>query len=522
MKLRTKFLVTISFVLVVSFGATYYQMSTYQDQLIASQARQQARILAQQVILTRKWVSDHKGVYLIEQPGVKMNPYLDNPVIVGKDDKRYVLYNPAKVTRALSNYTNDQELWKFRVTSLKPTSPYNYPDEVEAVGLKKFESGDLEYSTIELQGQSRVFRYMQALKVRSSCMGCHEAQGYKVGDIKGGLSFAIPMKAFDDARTKSNKMLIILVFVTITITITALYLLIDVLVVQKIKSLSYSISQYPAQNVVTKRSPGGRDEIDDLASSFQELGKRLMDSQAELERTQEQIYQSEKLAALGRFSAGVAHEINNPLGGMLNCVKGIKAAPEDRDLNQRYIDLIEKGLKQIEKTVRGLLKFGHKEPLSIRETDVDVLIRDCFALMTYNLKRIQFHFDLRLHTSYFIDAEALKQIIVNIGLNAIQSISDKGQVTITSREVDDGISITVEDDGEGIEEEDIRKIFDPFYTTKSVDEGTGLGLSVSYALAQRMGGNIEVFSQKDRGSRFLISFPHLRNIPDKPVDSSVG
>lgn len=508
MKLRTKFLTTISIVLMVSFGITFYQMSSYQDQLIVSQARQQARILAQQVILTRKWISDHQGVYLVEQPGMELNPYLENPVIIGRDNKRYVLYNPAKVTRALSEYTDNQELWKFRVTSLKPLSPDNTPDDFEKVGLKEFEAGSLEYSAIESQGKTRTFRYMQALEVKPSCLGCHDSQGYRVGDIQGGLSFEIPMKEFDEARAKNNRLLITFVVTAITITIATLYLLIYVLVVQKIKSLARGISQYPDKEITIRRPLGGHDEIDDLAGRFQDLSGRLRESQAELKRTQEQIYQSEKLAALGRFSSGVAHEINNPLGGMLNCVKMIKEAPDDRELNRRYIDLIEKGLKRIETTTRGLLKFGHKEPLRIREMDVDALIRECFALMTYNLKHIQFHFDLTLSKPHLVDAEALKQIIVNIGLNAIQSIADEGQVTIRSREEADGIAISIEDDGVGIEEENIRKIFDPFYTTKGVDEGTGLGLSVSYALAERMGGKIEVSSRKGKGSRFLISFPH--------------
>ena len=127
--------------------------------------------------------------------------------------------------------------------------------------------------------------------------------------------------------------------------------------------------------------------------------------------------------------------------------------------------------------------------------------------MTYSLKRITFEFDLKLKSPFIVDTEALKQVIVNIGLNAIQSIPDNGHIVINSHQTESGIEISIADNGIGIKKDQIRKIFDPFYTTKSVSEGTGLGLSVTYALIQRMEGNIEVSSEKHKGSCFRIELP---------------
>jgi two-component system, NtrC family, sensor kinase len=513
MKLRTKFLITIGIVLMLSFSITFYWMSKFQDELVVSHAKQQAQILAQQVILTRKWVADHNGIYLEKRPGVEVNPFLKNPVIFDKNEKMYVLFNPAKVTRILSEYANNYDLWQFRVTSLHPINPENLPDDFEINGLIAFKKDALEIAEIQKLDNERVLRFMVPLKLEPACLECHINNKYKVGDVHGGLSLTISMKHVDAAISKNNRVLIGFAFTAIILTILVLYILFDYIVVKKLKILSNHVAHFPNEEIVPENLLIGSDEISELSRKFQDLSNRLTESQLELEKTREQIYQSEKLAALGRFSAGIAHEINNPLGGMLNCVKGIKEAPEDMELSNRYIGLIEKGLKQIERTLRQLLNFGRKEPLKLREVDVDELIRECFAMMTYNLERITFEFSLNLKSSFLIDGEALKQVVVNIGLNAIQSISKTGIISIESRETEFGITISITDNGEGIKAENMREIFDPFYTTKGVNEGTGLGLSVSYSLVQQMEGDIKVSKAKNKGSCFRIELPHKKSLP---------
>ncbi len=507
MRLRTKFLTSIGTVLILSFGFTFYRMSKFQDELVISQARQQAQILAQQVILTRKWVADHHGIYLEKKPGIEGSPFLESPVVFDQNKKEYVKYNPARVTRELSEYANNFDLWRFKVTSLNPVNPANYPDSFETKGLAKFANGFDKITSIENSLDGRVLRFMIPLMTEESCLECHSRHGYKVGDVRGGLSLTIPMKNADIAIAKNNRMLLSFALMAILLTILVLYMLIDFIVVRKVKILSNHMIRFPEEGSSPEMLPLGGDEIGELSAKFQNLGKRLTESQDELEKTREQIYQSEKLAALGRFSAGVAHEINNPLGGMLNCVKSIKEAPNDEDLRNRYIDLIEKGLKRIETTSRQLLNFGRKEPLQLKEVDVDALIKECFSLMTYNLKEISFDYDLALKRPVAIDVEALTQVIINIGLNAIQAISERGSIQVHSYENGSGIVITISDDGVGIENENIRKIFDPFFTTKDISEGTGLGLSVTYAQVQRMDGNIRVTSKKDEGSCFQIELP---------------
>ncbi|MBW1792208.1 MAG: hypothetical protein JRJ14_08130, partial [Deltaproteobacteria bacterium] len=221
-------------------------------------------------------------------------------------------------------------------------------------------------------------------------------------------------------------------------------------------------------------------------------------------------FQSEKQAALGRLVAGVGHEINNPLGGMLNCVKSMKESPEDKDLYQRYLGLIDKGLNRIKHTVHQLLNFGRIEPLKLKNVSVDPMISECHELLGYGIKHIEFKEQLELGKEVVIDGEALRQVVMNLSINAIHAMSDGGVLNIHTCAEGDLIHVQVTDTGTGISKENIQRIFDPFFTTKDVGEGTGLGLSVSYSLIERMGGNITVESEEGKGTSFHVVIPDQR------------
>ena len=235
-----------------------------------------------------------------------------------------------------------------------------------------------------------------------------------------------------------------------------------------------------------------------------------MRSREDLKKTREQVFQSEKLAALGRLVAGVGHEINNPLGGMLNCVKAMNESPGDHGLYQRYLGLIDKGLNRIKHTVHQLLNFGRMEPLKLKNVDVDPMISECLELLGYGVKHIEFRKQFELAKNVVIDGEALRQVVMNLGINAIHAMAGGGVLTIHTWSEGDMIHLQVSDTGTGISKDNIQRIFDPFFTTKDVGEGTGLGLSVSYSLIERMGGNISVESTRGEGTSFHIVTPDLR------------
>ena len=157
--------------------------------------------------------------------------------------------------------------------------------------------------------------------------------------------------------------------------------------------------------------------------------------------------------------------------------------------------------------MRQLLNFGRKAPLTFSKVDIDEVIRECFELLEYRLKNIALTLDLNLSGQFCIDVEALRQIIVNTSLNAIQAMPQGGSLTLRTKRIYNRIVIVIKDSGVGIASEVKNRIFDPFFKTKEVDEGTGLGLAVTYSLIQQMGGSIDVESELGRGTVITISIP---------------
>ena len=507
--LRTKFIIFIGAIITLFYGYMIYRTSAFDEAMILRQAEQQARMLYKQILLTRQWASDHQGLFIMKRKGVEPNPYLDLPTVTDSSGQTYFLRNPAMITRELAQYAKQDGLGYFRVTSLKPINPSNVPDSFEHDALHSFENdGALEMISVNQGAPGREVRFMAPLRVTESCLGCHAQHGYQKGDIRGGLSITIPIDWADNLIKKNMHSLIFIGILSVLFVTVALFLMFETLIVHRISRLSKAMETFPEDINEQKMLPSlFKDELDSVNENFNMFCDRLRKSQKELLKAQQQAHLSEKMASLGILTTGIAHEVNNPLGGMLNCVKALQETPGDRDMLNRYLPLIEKGLRQIEMIMRQLLNFGRSEPLQIRSVDVSALFSECVELLSFKFKNIRIEMDIDVHRPHQLDAEALKQIIINISLNAVQAMGDKGSLFIGCCESDDDLVITFRDTGPGISQADLPHIFDPFFTTKDVGEGTGLGLAVTYSLVQRMQGEISVESSVDEGTRFKITIP---------------
>ncbi|HIP39005.1 MAG TPA: DUF3365 domain-containing protein [Desulfocapsa sulfexigens] len=508
--LRGKFIVAIGAIISFSYMLFLYRVSIVDNELIILQAQQQARMLYNQILITRQWVSEHNGLFVIEKEGVEGNPFLDLPTITDQSGNTYFMRNPAMVTRELSEYSNQKGLGSFRVTSLKPVNPANFPDEHEKQCMINFEQGSAESIDIKNTPEGRIVRYMAPLDVKESCLGCHARHGYNQGDIRGALSITIPIDWADKKIKNNNRSLFFIGLISFILVSITLLLMFNTLVVSRLHRLSLAMNSFPETEADQLILPTGYDEIGNLSEQFAELCERLVHSHKELDQTRQQAWFSEKMASLGILSAGIAHEVNNPLGGMLNCVKSMSEHPGDREMHERYLPLIDKGLRRIEHTMRQLLNFGRQEPLQFRKIDVAILLGECLELLSYKLTGITIEQKNGLDREYYVDAEALKQIFVNIGLNAIQAMQNGGTLKIESEMHDSELRFTFEDTGTGIAKETLTHIFDPFFTTKDVGVGTGLGLSVTYSLVRQMNGTIEVESELGAGTKFIIIIPVLQ------------
>ena len=198
------FLIISLIVLSVFWGFSYKTGS-----LIREQLRQQGQALFQEIVLTREWASKHGGVYVPLAAGAEVNPFLlripgVKAEIEDRDGNRYVLKNPALMTREISELATQKGIFKFRITSLKPLNPANEADRFERTALALFEKGSREYFAYEQNGSEVLYRYMVPLIADPTCLKCHVQQGYRVGDVRGGISVTITatemMKQLRDNR----------------------------------------------------------------------------------------------------------------------------------------------------------------------------------------------------------------------------------------------------------------------------------------------------------------------------------
>ena len=226
--------------------------------------------------------------------------------------------------------------------------------------------------------------------------------------------------------------------------------------------------------------------------------------------TRQHMGRSEKLASIGRLAAGIAHEINNPLTGVLTFTHLMRDSALENDEDREDLDLIIHETQRVADIVRGLLDFARERPAARQPLDVNDVIRRIVRLVENQKEMRSIHIEQRYGDNLpeiLGDANQLQQLLLNLFLNAAGAMPDGGSLTITTGRDGDQVAISVADTGCGIAPENLDKIFDPFFTTKPVGQGTGLGLSVSYGIVEQHGGKIEVESQIGLGSTFTIRLP---------------
>ena len=252
-----------------------------------------------------------------------------------------------------------------------------------------------------------------------------------------------------------------------------------------------------------------RDEISTLQNSFLWMIQRLREADREHKKAMETLVQTEKMVSIGRLASGVAHEINNPLGGIAICFKNLVQADLDEEAQKEHIEVINESLQRIKTIVGQLLHFARMTVKDPRPGDINGLIRRILLLLNYRLaeKRITVRTELTDLPPVMMDENMMGQVLMNILLNALQAMDDHGILSIRTEGKGEHGLVTIEDTGPGIPPEILSCIFEPFFTTKSVGEGTGLGLSISKSIAEQHGGAIDVESQAGHGAKFMVMIP---------------
>jgi signal transduction histidine kinase/DNA-binding response OmpR family regulator len=241
-----------------------------------------------------------------------------------------------------------------------------------------------------------------------------------------------------------------------------------------------------------------------------QLYTRVSQYAEELAHSQAQLIQAEKLAAMGRLTASIAHELNNPLQAVQNCLHLVLHRSLHEEKKKNYLTMAQEEIERLIGTVQRMLDFYRPSPAQHRATDVHEVIEDVLALTGKRLQRDNIRvfkvFATNLPPLSAIKNQ-LKQVCLNLMINAIEAMPSGGQIRIVTSLSEDGkwVSIAFQDEGMGLSQEAMAHLFEPFYTTKS--KGTGLGLSVSYGIIEQHGGTIEVQSERGNGSCFTVKIP---------------
>lgn len=252
----------------------------------------------------------------------------------------------------------------------------------------------------------------------------------------------------------------------------------------------------------------GHDELSLLAESFNGMIARLDRADEKMKTAHEKLLQSEKLATLGILSSSVAHRINNPLGGLQNCIAMLRRQGNDDAFRREYLDLMQEGVESIEQTVSQLLWTAGKRRGEESRAHIATVFNSVMRLVDYRIKRtaITLMADITDNLFVRVPPHDLNQILVNLMINAIQAMPAGGQLHFTARTAGGYVMLTLTDSGIGIPAGELHKIFDLFYTSKKPDEGTGLGLWMTYELVQRNKGEIRAESTVGEGTTFTITF----------------
>ncbi len=388
------------------------------------------------------------------------------------------------------------------------------------------------------------------------------------GKVVGAVQMEIPVVDLMGNLLESKKILLItVVFDAIVLIIFGSFLLSRVLV-KPIKDLVGLTQKISDGDFSQKIEATNKNEIGQLIESFNRMVGRLKENQdslksyldslestnKQLKQAQEELIRTEKLASVGRFAAGVAHEVGNPLGAILGYANILQREGITPEESRDYLKRVEKEIERINKIVRELLNFARPTPFKIHEVELNKIIQSALSLLSYqkNFKNVQTRLDLQSDLPFIKgDESQISQVLINIILNSIDAMPNGGILQIQTSgyvvEYSDAdpyrfsprrrgdpeesdyshlrthhlfsagltkfsrgdrlVKLRITDTGIGIKKEDLENIFDPFFTTKAPDKGTGLGLSISLRIVESLGGEIRVESEVGKGTTFELFFP---------------
>jgi two-component system NtrC family sensor kinase len=463
---------------------------------------------------------------------------------------------PFFVDRIVSDVAAERDISKVRILSKNGTIIHS--SDAAEIGSKVDQEAESclachldekKREASRMGGRPRIFldpegrRMMGSTAVISNEPSCSDA-GCHVHDKKqsvlGILDIVYPLGKIDQTIRANTITIISLAFLFVVTAALLVSFLVNRMVYLPLRDLEAGARRLAEGDLEKSIPVRSHDELGQLAASFNSMTAALRKSREELQEwgytleqkvkeathelrlAQAETARGEKLASVGLLAAGIAHELNSPLTGVLTFSHLVRQQMPDGSPEAEDLDLVIQETKRCAAIIRRLLDFAREKAPERKYSDVNRLVAETARLIEQAAHAQGIDIVLELDQSLptvWIDEDLIKQVFMNILVNAQHAIEGEGRITIRSRYCPDYrnapsakgpapmIEISIADTGCGIPEENLQRIFDPFFTTKAVGKGTGLGLSVSHGTVRAHGGEIEVKSTVGQGSEFRIYLP---------------
>ncbi len=352
-----------------------------------------------------------------------------------------------------------------------------------------------------------------------------------VARTSGGadLQVWVPGGGRGDATRRS--LFVFYLGLTALVVLLLSYVLLTYFIVRPIDGMRRASERMAEGNLRTRVPVQGAAEVARLASAFNEMASQLRADRAalqerldDLERTtaeltaaQEQLVRSARLAAVGRLSAGVAHEIGNPLAAIRGMLDLLQAGDLDADEEKEFVLRIQRESERIHHTIRDLLDFSRHDPEHAGRIESSAslaeVVEDTVKLVDRQSRFRDIALELAVDESLPRvrgNHERLRQLLLNLLFNAADALAGRGTIEISASGANGSVQLVVSDDGPGIDGQILDQVFDPFVTTKPAGQGTGLGLAVCHTIVDQLGGSIRAENRAGGGASFEVSLPAAR------------
>jgi signal transduction histidine kinase len=359
-----------------------------------------------------------------------------------------------------------------------------------------------ESVSLESKRDQSSLRLIQRLVARDECGGCHEP-GQLLGAFSLNLDLTGPMQ-----RAQSS------LFWSLALLLFVWMLLVAIVSVFLVRSVERSVTHLEADLAAAeagKTAPSSAAlDLDPVSAPLhRSLRTFLQRARAREAVVATRMEHTDQLATLGRLAVGLAHEIKNPLAGIHGALQILHEDVVDESA-KNICNQMQQELARVNQTLKLLLESARPSPTRLEKTAVQTLLKEILGLHAPSLRRRNITLETEIAPdleSVRLDRAKMRQVLVNLIGNAADAVGENGRITIKAIRFpeNDGIILAVQDDGPGIPEQDQGMIFDPFFTTKT--DGTGLGLSIAHSLVQQHGGTLEVNSEPEQGTTFLILLP---------------